>query len=365
MFKEDFSVRLGVMSAVLGSIMLASMLAGCGSSSSSQAAATNSHTISPVLNVGNFAAYLPHKILHQFENKYHVHINYSTYPSNAELLAKIEAGQQFDVAVASDYMVQTMGKLHLLDRLNFSDIPNFKNIAPPFRNLPFDPHSVYSVPYLWGTVPIAVNKHKVHVPVTGYKSLLNPVFKNNLVVVDSPRTLVGIALMMNGHSLNDTQNSALNRAAVTLNKFRPQVKVFNSNDPHVDLLNGEATAGIVWSGEGALAYSQDPWIVPVFPKSGVNRWFDNFIIPTSSKAKYTAELFINFLLSPKISAELENAEEYSDPNTAANPYIHKSLLKNPWLNPPKWVITQGEVMKAIPAAGNERFNTIWEKFKQS
>ena len=97
----------------------------------------------------------------------------------------------------------------------------------------------------------------------------------------------------------------------------------------------------------------------------MNKWFDNFIIPTISQHKYTAELFINFLLSPKISAELENAEEYSDPNTAANPYINKSLLQNPWLNPPKWVITQGEVMTAIPASANEQFNTIWDNFKQS
>ncbi|PSR35056.1 MAG: ABC transporter permease [Sulfobacillus benefaciens] len=348
--------------ALASTVLLASTLAGCGSSASPS---SNAHTISPVLNVGNFAAYLPHEILHQFENKYHVHINYSTYPSNAELLAKMQAGQQFDVAVASDYMVQTMIKLGLLDKLNFSDIPNFKNIAPPFRNLAFDPHSVYSVPYLWGTVPIAVNTHEVHVPVTGYRSLLNPAFKDNLVVVDSPRTLVGIALMINGHNLNDTNSAALNQAQQTLDQFRSQVKVFNSNDPHVQLLNGEATAGIVWSGEGALAYSQDPWIVPVFPKSGVNKWFDNFIIPTSCQHKYTAELFINFLLSPKISAELENAEEYSDPNTAADPYIQKSLLTNPWLNPPAWVVDKGEVMTAIPASANEQFNTIWDDFKQS
>lgn len=354
-------MRKSLWSGLAGTVLLASTLAGCGSSPSSSG---NANKIAPVLNVGNFAAYLPHEILRQFENKYHVKINYSTYPGNAELLAKLQAGQQFDVAVASDYMVQTMTKLHLLDKLNFKDIPNFKNIAPPFRNLAFDPHSEYSVPYLWGTVPIAVNTKAVHVPVTGYQSLLNPVFKNNLVVVDSPRTLVGIALMLNGHNLNDTNPAALNQAAKTLDQYRPQVKVFNSNDPHVQLLNGEATAGIVWSGEGALAYSSDPNIVPVFPKAGVNKWFDNFIIPTSSKAKYTAELFINFLLEPKISAELENAEEYSDPNTAADPYIQKSLLKNPFLNPPKWVITQGEVMTAIPASANEQFNTIYENFKQ-
>ncbi len=342
---------------------LAVTLAGCGTTSA--APTPSKPTISSVLNVGNFGAYLPHIILRQFEKKYHTRITYTTYSSNAELLAKMQAGDHFDVAVASDYMVQTMTHLHLLDRINYQYVPNISNIDPALRHLAFDPSGNYSVPYLWGTVPIAVNTKKVHMKITSYSDLLKPQFQNNLVVVDSPRTIIGIALMMNGYNINDTNPAALAKAKTTLNKFRSQIRVFDSNQPHVELLNGEAIAGIVWSGEGAQAYMQDPWIVPVYPKTGVNKWVDNMIIPAGAPHKYTAELFINFLLQPKISAELENDQEYTDPNIAANPYIQKNLLTNPWLNPPKWVVDQGQVLTGISAAANNEFNNIWTAFKQS
>lgn len=365
--------RFSITSTALAVSALSFLAVGCSSSTNNTATAGGSSNgtsstpqkVSSVLNVGNFGAYLPHVILRQFEKKYHTQINYTTYPSNSELLAKMQAGDQFDVAVASDYMVQTMTRLGLLDKIDFTNVPNIKNIDPALRHLQFDPSGSYSVPYLWGAVAIAVNTHKVHTKVTSYTDLLTPAFKNSLVSVDSPRSVIGIALMMNGHNINDTNAKDLAQAQQTLMKFRPQIKVFDSDQPHVELLNGEATAGFVWTGEGAQAYSQDPWIVPVYPKAGVNTWVDNMIVPAGTPHKYTAELFINFLLQPKISAELENDQEYTDPNMAATPYIDKALLKNPWITLPSYVVKHGEVEVGLTAAGNAAFNKIWTDFKQS
>ena len=353
----------------LVSAALMSAIAGCGtttttSASSSSGSGQQNNQISSVLNFANWSDYLPHSLLTKFEKEYHVKINYTTYDSNAELLTKMQAGEKFDLIVPSDYMVQTMLRLGLLDKLDFKYIPNIKNIYPGFRHLAYDPNGEYYVPYLWGVTTIAVNTKKVHTKVTTYSDLLNPVFKNQLIAYDSPRTLVGMALIMNGHNINDTNPADLAQAKATLMKFRPQIKIFNSADQHTSLLNGEAIAGIVLSGEGAQAYSQDPWILPVFPKIGLNKWVDNMCIPAGAPHKYTAELFINFMLNPQNSAALENDQQYSDPNKAAIPYIQKSLESNPWINLPQWVINQGEVQVGLTGQQNTEFNNIYTAFKQ-
>lgn len=354
------------------------LVAGCGSNPGGSTGGGNGNTsngtgsggstpqISSTLNVGNFGAYLPHKILTEFDNKYHTHVNYSTYTTNPELLSKLQAGGQYDVAVASDWMVDTMIKLNMLDKIDFQYVPNIKNVDTNLWKAGFDPTGQYSVPYLWGATAIAVNTKVVKTPVTTWKDLLKPEFKDALVVPDDSRDMMSMALIMTGHSVNDTNPADIKQAQTALMQFRPQIKVFDSNQPHVELLNGEAKAGIIWTGEGAQAYASNPNIKPVFP-TPIQKWIDNMVIPTSvdPSHKYTAELFIDFLLSPKISAQLENDQEYSDPNTAATPYLDKSLQTNPWIQLPTSVSKDGEVELAIPASVASNYSNFWSQFKSS
>lgn len=346
---------------------MAFLATGCGSGSGSNGSGNASGgkpQVSATLNVGNFGAYLPPKILTEFDQKYHTHVNYSTYTTNPELLDKLQAGGQYDVAVASDWMVDTMIKLNLLEKIDYQYVPNIKNIDPNQRHLKFDSSGNYSVPYLWGATAIAVNTKVVKTPVKTWSDLLKPEFKDALVVPDDSRDMMTMALLMNGHDPNDTNANDIAQAQKTLDKFRPQIKVFDSDQPHVELLNGEAKAGIIWTGEGAQAYSQNPAIKPVFPNP-IQKWVDNMVIPTSvdPSHKYTAELFINFLLDPKISAQLEDDQEYSDPNAAADQYIDPSYRKNPWVELPSRVAQSGEVELAIPGSVNTQFSNFWTQFK--
>ncbi len=42
-----------------------------------------------VVNVLNWSSYIPDEIIHDFERTYNIKVNYGTYSSNEELLAKI------------------------------------------------------------------------------------------------------------------------------------------------------------------------------------------------------------------------------------------------------------------------------------
>jgi spermidine/putrescine transport system permease protein len=130
------------------------------------------------LNIFNWSEYLPQTVIDKFENTYNVKVNYSTFSSNEEMLAKLMAGgSQFDLVVASDYMVEVLVKQDLLQTVNKENISNFKNLEEEELNLSFDPGNKYSIPYMWGDACIAVDTTRVKTPIRSYKDLWNPELK--------------------------------------------------------------------------------------------------------------------------------------------------------------------------------------------
>ena len=126
---------------LIRALLIFSILAvsGCGGNSSS-----DSKGEPQVLNVYSWADYFAPDVLADFEKQNNCKITYDVFSNNEELLAKMQAGgAQFDVIQPSDYMVTTMLRLGMLDKLDVSKIPNLKNITPSLQKTAFDPTGEY------------------------------------------------------------------------------------------------------------------------------------------------------------------------------------------------------------------------------
>ncbi len=317
--------------AVLGACFA---LAGCGSSSPTAnpgagSASDGSAGLDKELNVFNWSEYLPDSVIKAFEQKYGVKVNYSTFSSNEEMLAKLSAGGgMYDLSVASDYYIQPMIKQGMIEPIDLNNIPNFKNLLPEFVNREYDPGNRYSVPYMGNTVSLAVNPEKVKTEITSYADLWKPELKSQIVMVDDQRFILGMVLKSLGYSANDTDPTHLEQAKQTMIKLMPNIKAFDSDSPKTLMISGEASVAFVWGAEIALAQREVPQIKTILPKEGLMIAFDNFLIPKGAKHKKTAEAFINFLLEPEISAEISRSFPYINPNKEARKLIDKSILDN-------------------------------------
>jgi spermidine/putrescine transport system permease protein len=349
-----------ILSLALSLVIIVVVFSGCGSSTASIGTGSGG-----TLNLFNWTEYLPNTVIEQFEKKYNIKVNYTTYSSNEEMLAKIQAGGgQYDIAVATDYMVDIMKKQNLLDTLDMSSVPNFKNIGSQFKNLSFDPGNKYTVPYLWGDAVIVVNTKKFpDANITSYNDIWDSKYKNSIVALNDERALIGIALKKLGYSMNETDPLKLQQAQDELTKLRPNIKLFDSDSPKTSLINGEASVGYVWGAEAYLAEQQNKDLKTFFPKEGMYLWQDNFVIPKDAKDKKNAELFINFILDPKISAEISKAYPYASPNVAAQKYVDKATLSNTTVYPTQADQKIGEHLKDVGDA-TKLYDNIWTKFKQ-
>jgi spermidine/putrescine transport system permease protein len=318
-----------------------------------------------VLNVFNWSEYLPQSVIDKFEQTYNIKVNYSTFSSNEEMLAKLMAGGgQYDIAVASDFMVEILKKQNLIQPMNTEALPNLKNIGSQFLNLPFDEENKYSVPYMWLAGIIAYDSSKVpDGAITSYADLWKPEFKNSLTILDDERAIIGMTLKRLGYSLNETSPEALKKAKDELKKLQPNVKSYDSDSPKTSLINGESKVIFAWGAEASLAKRDNPNVKYVIPKEGLFLQQDNFVIPEGAKNLKAAEQFINFIMEPEISAEISQYFPYGNPNTAAYPYIGDKIMKDEAVYPSNDEVKKGEYLKDIGDHVTE-FDKIWSEVKQ-
>ena len=345
----------------LSFIVILLMVTGMGFTIFSNTAKTEKQ----VLNIFNWSEFLPQSVVEQFEKEYNVKVNYSTFSSNEEMLAKLMGGNvPYDLVVTSDYAIEIMTKQKLVQPIDKNNISNLANIDENVLDLAFDPKNTYSLPYMWGGNNIVIDKTKITKKITSFDDLWDSQFKNSMVILDDPRVMIGLALQKNGYSINSKNPKELQKAKEDLIKLMPNVKAFDSESPKTLLINGEASIGYVWGTEAYLAKLENPNLEVVLTKEGVIPQYDNFVIPKKAKNKKLAEEFINFIYKPEISAQVSEEFPYANPNKAAYPLMDKDKLNDIAVYPPREAVEGNELIKDVGET-TKLYDDIWTEIKNS
>jgi len=307
---------------------------------------------------------LPQSVIDAFTAEYGVRISYQTYETTEEALQNLRAGKVYDVAVIDNPFVPELAEEGLIAEIDHRNMPNFKNISPNFRELVFDPGNRYSVTYNWGLTGLIVRGDLVAQPITRWADLWDPRFAGRVLVWEMPRSLIGIALRSLGFSVNSENPAELEVALERLLALRAHARG-SGYVPEVGeqaLASGEVALMYGWAGDVLRARARHLDIRYVLPAEGSMQWGDNFVIPAASPRKYTAELFINFLLRPEISARIVNEQHYATANEAAYPFIKPEILNDPVIFPPLEEMRRAEVYLPLSPAGRALHQRIWERY---
>ena len=277
---------------------------------------TQSNNYKGVVNVLNWSSYIPDTVISDFEKEYNIKVNYGTYSSNEELLAKVTSSKEgtYDVVFPSDYMVELMIEKNIIQKMDKSRINNYSNIDDIFLNQDYDPNNEYSLPFLSTIVVIAYNKDKVNNDIKGYNDLLNKDYKNNIVFLDDQRIVIGLALMSLGYDMNETDTDKLKEAKKWLLDLKKNIKAYDSDSPKTFFITDEVDIGVMWSAEAILARAQNHNIEIVYPSEGHAISMDNYTILKGAKNKDNAYLFIDYLLRTDVSQKIVEEYPYISPN---------------------------------------------------
>lgn len=321
--------------------------------------------LSEKLYVANWSYYIAENTIPDFEKEFGVKVVYDNYSSNEELLAKLQAGATgCDLIFPSDYMVGIMREEGLLEKLDLENIPKLKNIDEKFRDLPFDQGNAYSIPYLWGTTGMGFNADKVTEKADSWKILWDEKYKGRISMLDDMRGLVNPALKLLGYSINTTDLEKIKEAKELLIKQKPLVKLYTSETYIEFLKSGDIWLSQGYSGDVFQVMKENKAMKYVIPREGSDIWVDNMCIPKGARNKYTAEVFINYLLRPEVGAGISNFTWYANPNLASHQFIKPEILSNPAIYPAKEVLDRCEFQKDVGEA-TELYEELFNEVKSA
>ncbi len=314
------------------------------------------------LNVYHWSDYIDPELLKEFERCYGVRVTLDTYASNEELLTKIQGGVTgYDVAVPSDYMVGKMAGLNFLAEIDLNNVPNVAGIDKRFRSRDFDPQNKYSVAYTWGTTGIAYDSSKVITAPDSWNILFDPTYKGKIGLLDDSRETIGAALKLLGYSYNSVDKTQLNQAREKLIAQKPLIKAYDGTNLQ-NMSTGDIDIAQMYVGDALRVAQTRPTVKYFIPKEGSTIWQDNMVILKTAPHKYAAEVFLNFMLDPEISARNSNYIQYADPIPAAIPMVDKALTSNKSLYPDQSVLDKQEAIKDL-GDNTELYERIYTEVK--
>ena len=312
------------------------------------------------INVYNWGDYIEPEVLDLFEQETGIKVIYETFETNEDMYAKIAmGGSSYDVIIPSDYMIERMIQENLLQKTNWENIPNVANIDPRFMNESYDPQSEYSVPYTWGTMGILYNTEMVEEAPTSWETLMDPTYTMDMLMLNSPRDTLAIALVMTGHDLNSTDPADLEDAKNLLIEQKPMVLAYVVDEVKDKMIAGEAAVAMVWSGDATFCMSENDELDYMIPPEGSNIFYDSICIPANARNVSGAEKFIDFLCRGDIAAMNYDYVGYAIPNTAAIDIIGADEYNaSPVNNPPQETLDHCQVFKYL-GDDTKLYDQIW------
>jgi putrescine transport system substrate-binding protein len=357
-------------------LFLGLALCGCGR----HASAPSSEP--PTLNIYNWADYIGYHTIEEFERQIHIKVIYGLYDSNETLEAALLAGQSgYDIVSTTTGFYGRQIKAGAYRPLDKTKLPNWKNLDPAVLAIQagVDPGNRYAVPYLHAMNGFVYNVDMVkarlpNAPTDSLAMLFNPEVASKFAdcgisFLDSPEDVIQLALAYLHRDPNSARVEDLEAAQRAVLAVRPYIRIFDSQDYWHQLAAKELCLSIAWSSDYSVAQARaredgtGAHLAFTQPVEGSNMTYNAFLIPASAPHPDAALKFLNFILDPKVIAEITNDIHYGNDNLAARPYVNPEILNDPAVYPPSDVRTRLYLPVELGPEYDRLRTRVWTRIK--
>ena len=358
-----------------GAVAGAGALAACGSGSSGAAKDT--------VRWANWTLYLDvdksgkhYPTLEAFSKKTGIKAVYSEdINDNDEFFGKVQGQLKlgkdigYDLITPTDWMAARFIRLGYTQKFDAANIPNKTNIISSLAHPSFDPNRENSL--TWQGIMAGLGWNTAVNP-KGLKTvddLWQPQNKGKIVVLSEMRDTIGVILMSQGVDVTKvTEDQFMNAVDFLQKKIADGwIRGVKGNEYKEDLISGDATAVIAWSGDlFQLSSENEGKFDFTIAESGGTISGDNFLIPstTTPEGKANAEKLINYYYEPAIAAEVAAYVNYVTPVNGAQAEMEKidpKLAKSEYIFPTQATLNRLKVFRALTPTEETTWTEAFQK----
>jgi putrescine transport system substrate-binding protein len=335
-----------------------------------------------VLNLYIWSDYLAPNALPDFEKQTGIKVNVAYFDTNETLETRLLAGHSgFDIVVPTASYFERQIKAGVYLTLDKAKLPNLKNMDAKLmaKVALHDPDNAHGVIYTWGSNGIGYNEKMVKAlmpdaPLDSWRLVFDPAVAGKLAkcgisVLDSPAEMLRAVLSYLGRDPNSQKPEDLEAGGATLDKIRPYIRNINSSEYIEALANGDLCLAVGYNGDvlqardRAREANKGVEIKYMVPKEGSILWFDILAIPKDAPDPDSAYAFMNYMMEPKVSADVSDFRRYATGNAAAQPLVQPAVRDDPGIYPPQELRDKLTVQLADSPDQTRAITRMWQKFK--
>jgi putrescine transport system substrate-binding protein len=334
-----------------------------------------------VLNVYNWSDYVAADTIANFTKATGIKVNYDVYDSNDLLEAKLMVGKSgYDVVFpsASPFFARQV-RAGLYRKLDLAKIPNAKGVDPKVleRLRVVDPDNAFGLPYMMAGTGVGYVKSKIipllpEPPIGSLAMLFDPktvgAMKScGVTVLDAPEEVLPAALAYIDKSPTSASAEDLEAAGKVVLAARPAYRYIHSSSYINDLANGaicvaQGYAGDLFQARKRAREANNGVEIGIFlPKEGAAFNIDVVAIPKDAPHPENAQKFLNYLLEPKVVADITTAVGYANAVPASLEFIPDEIKYDPVVFPPS------DAKLYTPALATQSYersrNRLWTRIK--
>jgi spermidine/putrescine transport system substrate-binding protein len=309
------------------------------------------------LRIFNWGDYTSAKAIERFSQAYDVSVTVDEYENDIEMLEAVRAGNAgYDIVVPTDSTVQLLIEEGLLAETKPNQMANFRNLDPRWIDVPWDPGRNYSVPYLWGSTALAVDKAVYDGEADTLKLLFDPPpeLQGKIGIISAE--VINAASRYLGKPQCSSDPTDLDALTGLLSEAKRHWRTIGSNQWR-GMTSGDTAVVLVWNGMAMAARKEKSTWAYVYPREGFSGWMDNMVVLKSAANLENAKLLQNFVMDPEIAALNSEAFHLANGIVGSEKFLPAGFTDWPEIKIPAGV--EPEFPPLCPKEVRDKYDEIW------
>ena len=318
------------------------------------------------LTVLDWAGYDASDFWVDFQNTYpKVTVNFEIGESDADIYAKMKAGDQADIFHPYTGWLQFYVDEGLVEEIDTSKLTNWDKVPDDFKKIGQINGKQYFIPWDWGFTSILYRTDKIPEGVDSWAALMDPKYAGHVSMWDDGPGAVTISSYIHGY---DETNISADQLASIKQEWIDQRKLnlfYWAGEP--ELVQGMSSEDIwlayAWQGAYATLLGQGVPVAYANPKEGRNSWVGVYGIRKGTENYNLALKFLDQKLGVATGNNVVNLFYYGDSNQDVMKGITDPTLKEAFSIDDPNILQHTNFTPNLTADQRDAWTKMWAEVK--